>query len=270
MKLRPSKGSHLLFDGARLGDPAAALNVPVPGHFGRFVFALPRPDGLVLVGLTDEPYDGAIPDVPLVDDAEERFLLDTVSTALERPLTAEDVVGRFAGLRPLLDTGDGDGSTADVSRRHAVIEDEATGALTVVGGKLTTYRRMAQDVVDRIAARPGVAASRCLTHALPVVGAQAPQVRAAGVPVTLTRRYGSEGAAVLALAADRPELLEPLATGVPVIGAEVLWAVRQEGALTVDDVLERRTRVGLVPAWRAAAEPVTQRLMAELLQEVPA
>lgn len=269
VKLRPSKGSHLLFSGARLGDPAAALNVPVPGHFGRFVFALPRPDGLVLVGLTDEPYEGAIPDVPAVEDAEERFLLETISSALERPLGAADVVGRFAGLRPLLDTGDGNGSTADVSRRHAVIEDPDTAALTVVGGKLTTYRRMAQDVVDRIAARPGVAATPCRTHVLPVIGAQSPQVRSPGVPATLTRRYGSEGAAVLALAEGRPELLEPIAAGVPVIGAEVVWAVRQEGALTLDDVLERRTRVGLVPAWRAAAEPVAAQLVAELLQEVP-
>jgi glycerol-3-phosphate dehydrogenase len=270
VRLRPSKGSHLLFNGARLGDPAAALNVPVPGHFGRFVFALPRPDGLVLVGLTDEPYEGAIPDVPRVTDSEERFLLETISVALERPLTSADVVGRFAGLRPLLHTGHGDGSTADVSRRHAVIEDPDTGALTVVGGKLTTYRRMAQDVVDRIAARPGVGAGRCLTHDLPVVGAQGPQVRDAGVPATLTRRYGAEAPAVLALANGRPELLEPIAPGVPVIGAEVRWAVEQEGALTVDDVLERRTRVGLVPAWRAAAEPTARRLMDELAEEVPA
>lgn len=264
VKLRPSKGSHLLFNGARLGDPAAALNVPVPGHFGRFVFALPRPDGLVLVGLTDEPYEGAIPDVPQVEEHEERFLLETISAALERPLTADDVVGRYAGLRPLLDTSEEDGAkgaTADVSRKHAVIEDPKTRALTVVGGKLTTYRRMAQDVVDRIAARPGVAAGPCLTHDLPAVGAQAPQRREAGVPATLTRRYGAEAAAVLALADGRPELLEPLAPGLPVIGAEVLWAVEHEGALTVDDVLERRTRLGLVPAWRAAAEPVVERLM---------
>ncbi|MCW3040031.1 MAG: dependent oxidoreductase, partial [Solirubrobacterales bacterium] len=247
VRLRPSKGSHLLFSGARLGDPAAALNVPVPGHFGRFVFALPRPDGLVLVGLTDEPYAGAIPDVPQVEEHEERFLLETISSALERPLTSADVVGRFAGLRPLLDTGDADGATADVSRRHAVIEDADTHALTVVGGKLTTYRRMAQDVVDRIAARPGVAAGPCLTHDLPVVGAQLAQRREPGVPATLTRRYGAEAAHVLALADGRPELLEPLAPGVPVVGAEVRWAVEQEGALTVDDVLERRTRIGLVP-----------------------
>ena len=115
-----------------------------------------------------------------------------------------------------------------------------------------------------------MAATPCRTHDLPVVGAQAPQVRTTGVPATLTRRYGAEGAAVLALAEGRPELLEPLAPGVPVIGAEVVWAVREEGALTVDDVLERRTRVGLVPAWRAAAEPTTRRLLAELLQEIPA
>lgn len=270
VRLRPSRGSHLLLHAARLGDPAAALNVPVPGHFGRFVFALPRPDGLVLVGLTDEPTDGAIPDVPQVTEAEERFLLQTVSTALDRTLTADDVVGRFAGLRPLLDTGDGKASTADISRRHAVIEDPDTRTLTVVGGKLTTYRRMAQDVVDRIAARPGVGATRCLTHDLPVVGAQPAQHRDPGVPATLTRRYGAEASAVLALADGRPVLLDALAPGVPVIGAEVRWAVEHEGALTVADVLDRRTRIGLVPAWRAAAEPAVRALMGEFLSKVPA
>jgi glycerol-3-phosphate dehydrogenase len=264
VRLRPSKGSHLLFSAARLGDPAAAINVPVPGHFGRFVFALPRPDGLVLVGLTDEPYSGPLDGPASVEEHEERFLLETISAALDRPLTADDVVGRFAGLRPLLDSGEEGGATADVSRRHAVIEDPDTRALTIVGGKLTTYRRMAQDVVDRIAARPGVAAGPCRTHDLPVVGAQAPQQREPGVPATLTRRYGAEAAQVLALAEDRPGLLEPLAPGVPVLGAELLWAVQHEGALTLDDVLERRTRIGLVPAWRAAAEPAARRLLAGL------
>ncbi|WP_354698268.1 Glycerol-3-phosphate dehydrogenase 1 [Paraconexibacter sp. AEG42_29] len=265
VSLRPSKGSHLLFHAGRLGDPAAALNVPVPGHFGRFVFALPRPDGLVLVGLTDEPYDGPPTAAPAVEEHEERFLLETISAALDRPLAAEDVVGRFAGLRPLLDTSeaDGDGATADVSRRHAVIEDPGTRALTIVGGKLTTYRRMAQDVVDRIAARPGVAAGPCLTHHLPVVGAQPPQHREPGVPAGLTRRYGADAPAVLALADGRPELLEPLAPGVPAIGAEVRWAIEQEGALTAEDVLDRRTRIGLIPAWRAAAEPAVRALLAE-------
>ncbi|MCW3010635.1 MAG: glycerol-3-phosphate dehydrogenase, partial [Solirubrobacterales bacterium] len=176
VRLRPSKGSHLLVGAHRLGDPAAALNVPVPGHFGRFVFALPRPDGLVLVGLTDEALaPGELPDVPEVSAEEERFLLATMNGALASDLTPDDVVGRFAGLRPLLEA-DGE-ETSDVSRRHAVLGDPRGGVLTVVGGKLTTYRRMAQDVVDVIARRPGVAATPCRTTNLPVVGAQAQDLR---------------------------------------------------------------------------------------------
>jgi glycerol-3-phosphate dehydrogenase len=262
--LRPSKGSHLLISGDRLGDPAAAINVPVPGSFGRFVFALPRPDGLVLVGLTDEPLPpGPIPDVPEVTEAEERFLLGTLNTALETHLTPADVVGRFAGLRPLLDAGDG--ATADVSRRHAVIGDPAGGVLTVVGGKLTTYRRMAEDVVDVIAARPGVAAGPCRTARLPAVGAQPQGTRADGVPARLTRRYGADAPAVAALADDRPELLRPVAPGIPVLGVELRWAVEREGALTASDVLDGRTRLGLVPAWRAAARPALERFVPEVL-----
>ncbi len=263
--LRPSKGSHLLIGADRLGDPAAAVNVPVPGHFGRFVFALPRPDGLVLVGLTDEPLPpGELPDVPEVTAEEERFLLDTINRALETHLTPDDVIGRFAGLRPLLDCGDG--ATADVSRRHAVLGDPMGGVLTVVGGKLTTYRRMAQDVVDLIARRPGVAATPCRTTNLPAVGAQLQRTRTPGVPARLTRRYGAEAPAVAALADDRPELLAPVAPGLPVLGVELRWAVEREGALTASDVLDGRTRLGLVGAWRAAALPALERLVPEVLE----
>jgi glycerol-3-phosphate dehydrogenase len=156
IELRPSKGAHVLVAAERLGNPRAMLGVPVPDHFGRFVFAVPRADGLVLLGLTDEPYDGEIPDSPAVTAAEEQFLLQTISLALERPLRSTDVLGRYAGVRPLLDSGSSASAvTADLSRRHAVIEDTASGAVTVVGGKLTTYRQMAEEAVDRIAARPG-------------------------------------------------------------------------------------------------------------------
>lgn len=261
IEMRPSKGSHLLIGAHRLGDPAAAMNVPVPGHFGRFVFALPRPDGLVLVGLTDEPLPpGELPDVPQVGVDEERFLLETLNRALATDLVPEDVVGRFAGLRPLL--GAGEGESADVSRRHAVLGDPMRGVLTVVGGKLTTYRRMAQDVVDMIARRPGVAATPCRTTNLPAVGAQG--TRTPGLPTRLTRRFGSEAAAVAALADDRPELLQPVAPGLPVLGVELRWAVEQEGALTASDVLDGRTRLGLVPAWREAALPALARIVPEL------
>ena len=110
----------MLVAAERLGNPRAMLTVPVPEQFGRFVFACPRSDGLVLIGLTDEPYEGEPADAAEVTDEEERFLLQTISLALDRPLQSEDVVGRYAGLRPLLDSRrGGSAATADLSRRHA-------------------------------------------------------------------------------------------------------------------------------------------------------
>ena len=120
---------------------------------------------------------------------------------------------------------------------------------------------MAQDAVDVIAHRPGVAAGPCRTRRLPVVGAQGPHVRIAGVPQRLVRRYGSEAAAVLALGDRRPELRGPVAPGVPVLGVELAWAVEREGACTLDDVLDRRTRIGLVSAWREAAAPAAAAIL---------
>jgi glycerol-3-phosphate dehydrogenase len=245
--LRPSRGSHLLVRAERLGSPRAAVSVPLPGSRGRrFAFAVPRADGLVLIGLTDEPHDAPPADAPAVTAAEEQELLTGLQYAFEIPLTAADVVGRYAGLRPLV--AGSAARTADLSRHHALIEDPDTGVLAVVGGKLTTYRRMAQDAVDRITSRP------CHTKNLPLVGAAPCPV---GAPDLLVRRYGSEAADVAALAAEDRTLLEPVAPSVPVLGVELLWAVRAEGALTVEDVVERRTRAGLVPEWadavRAAA-----------------
>ena len=238
--LRPSRGSHLLIGAARLGEPRAAVNVPVPGERGRWVFALPRSDGLVAVGLTDVPAPGAVPDVPQPSAAEEAELLHNASAALETPLGPADVAGRYAGLRPL---AAGEGDTADLSRRHVVTADPATGALVVVGGKLTTYRRMAQDAVDRLTDRP------CRTARMPLIGAAPPaSLRAVEAPERLVRRYGTEAAAVAASGGA-----EPVADGVPASRAELRWAVRHELALTVDDLVERRVRAGLVPEWRAAA-----------------
>src|SRR5207302_6550124 len=139
--LRPSKGSHLVLDAATLQHPRAALVVPVAGESARWVGATPTQDGRIIVGVTDVAYDGVIDDQPQVSDEEERFLLEVASTALEQPLRSSDVIGRYAGYRPLL--AGSRGATADLSRRHAIVEDPATRALTVVGGKLTTYRHMA-------------------------------------------------------------------------------------------------------------------------------
>jgi glycerol-3-phosphate dehydrogenase len=263
IELRPSRGSHVIVAAERLGTPRAMLTVPVPGHFGRFVFALPRPDGLVLVGLTDEPHEGEIQDSPPVSAGEERFLLQAVSLALEKPLRADDVLGRYAGLRPLLDSGRG-GSTADLSRRHAVLEDPASGAVTVVGGKLTTYRQMAEDAVDRVVARRGVAAGGSRTGNLPLVGAPArPMQPPPGVPSRLWRRFGTEALELMALAEEGPEWLRPIGPDLPALAIEARAAIEREGALSADDILDRRLRLGLVPSWYEAAEPAVASLLGE-------
>ncbi|MGH3469413.1 MAG: glycerol-3-phosphate dehydrogenase/oxidase, partial [Thermocrispum sp.] len=168
VRLRPSRGTHLVVAAQALGEPRGALTVPVPGSVSRFVFALPQQLGRVAVGLTDVDAPGPIPNVPRATDAEVAFLLDTVNTALRADLRREDVLGSFAGLRPLIDAGDG--STADMSRKHAVL-CSPSGLITVVGGKLTTYRRMAQDAVDTAvtAVGRGLAAGRCRTANLPLV-----------------------------------------------------------------------------------------------------
>jgi glycerol-3-phosphate dehydrogenase len=266
VSLRPSRGSHLLVRAERLGHPRAAVNVPVPGERGRWVFALPRSDGLVAIGITDVPAPGEPADDPQPDAAEEVELLQRLSAALDAPLGPADVAGRYAGLRPLAVAGEpaaaaGAGSsrdaagTADLSRRHAILTDEASGAVAIVGGKLTTYRRMAQDVVDRLTDRP------CRTHRLPLVGAAPPvALRSVAAPERLVRRYGTEAPAVVALADGREELLDPVAPGVPVCAAELLWATRHELALTTADLADRRTRAGLVPEWRAATAAAAERL----------
>ncbi len=246
--LRPSKGAHLVLPAQALGNPSAAFNVLLPGSINRFVFGVPRPDGTVLVGLTDDPVD-TIDDEPPVTERDETFLLETLSTGLATPVTSDDVIGRYAGLRPLLGSGDDD-TSADISRRHALLERD--GVLVIVGGKLTTYRRMAQDAVDRAAQLLGVDAA-CRTGSLPLVGfaarpdAEAPRLR---------RRFGAEADEV---AAAGPS--EPIAPGVPVLRSEVAWAVRAEGAVTAADVLDRRLRLDLVPAWRAAAESYVQDVL---------
>jgi glycerol-3-phosphate dehydrogenase len=255
VRLRPSKGAHLVLDAATLGHPRAALTVPVPGERARYVFALPQGDGRVDVGLTDDPVE-IVSDHPTADEADETFLLTTLSRALDRPLTPQDVVGSYAGLRPLLEGADG--ATADLSRDHAILERD-DGLLTIVGGKLTTYRRMAEEVVDRIVEQRDVQAGRCVTASQPLVGA-APRWRLADLEADpgLVRRHGTEAVEIEALMRRSPELAGPVVEGRPYRIAELVWAVTHEGALDVDDLLDRRTRLGLISADRAAAAAVAE------------
>ncbi|MCV7237324.1 glycerol-3-phosphate dehydrogenase/oxidase [Mycolicibacterium celeriflavum] len=250
LKLRPSRGTHLVFDAATFGNPVAALTVPIPGEINRFVFAMPEQLGRVYLGLTDEDAPGPIPDVPQPTPDETSFLLDTVNTALDVALRPSDVIGAYAGLRPLIDTGAG--RTADVSREHAVVESPS-GVISVIGGKLTEYRYMAEDVLDQAIALRGLTASRCRTRNLPLVGAPSNPVATLRhppeMPGSLVSRFGAEAPNVIAAAScDRPT--EPVAEGIDVIRAEFEYAVSHEGALTVDDIVDRRTRIGLVESDR--------------------
>ncbi len=250
IRLKPSRGTHLVLPAELLGNPTAALTVPIPGETNRFVFALPAQLGRVYLGLTDEAVD-SVPDVPVASDGEIDFLLDTVNTALATPLTRSDVLGTFAGLRPLLDSGEG--KTADLSRNHAVLRS-SNGVVSVVGGKLTTYRKMAQDAVDAAVAAGGLTARTCVTTDLPAVGAARTAPR--NLPPSLVARYGSEAA----LVAEAGELT-PIADGIDVTHAELAFAVSHEGALDVGDLLDRRTRIGLVPGDRERALPAAERAL---------
>ncbi|RKS68928.1 glycerol-3-phosphate dehydrogenase [Actinomadura pelletieri DSM 43383] len=260
VRLRPSRGTHLVVRAEALRGPTAGTQVPVPDAASRFLLVMPQGDGRVYVGLTDEPTDGPIPDVPEPTDGEIGFLLDVLNSAMDVPVRRADVVGAFAGLRPLLDLGDGR-STADISRRHAVLTSR-DGVVTIVGGKLTTYRRMAQDAVDAAVRAGGLDAGPSRTARLPLVGAASRgPLDALDAPARLVQRYGTEAPMLVTLAGDDPALLEPVVPGLPVLGVELAWAVRHEGALDTGDLLDRRTRIGLVASDRAAALPVAKGLL---------
>lgn len=257
IQLKPSRGSHLVVPDSALPGVRCAIMAPVAGSSSRFVFALPQPDGLFYVGLTDEEVDER-PDVPVVPEADVDFLLTQINSALERPLTRADVLGGYAGLRPLLDAG---GTTADISRRHAVLVSR-TGVITVVGGKLTTYRQMAQDAIDAAIDRHRVAAGACRTKELPLLGAAGREaLEAVDAPPRLVRRFGTEAITVLRNARDISGLGEEELLAGPVTLAELIFGVTHEGARTVADLLDRRVRVGLVPNQRELLVPVAARAL---------
>lgn len=264
--LRPSRGTHIVLRAGSLRGLTAGMHVPIPGETNRFVLVLPQGDGRIYVGLTDEPIDGPVPDVPEVRETDIGFLLDVLDSVLDVPVHRSDVVGAFAGLRPLLDDTSGTGrhdpgSSADISRRHAVLSS-TDGVITIVGGKLTTYRRMAQDALDAVVDKRGLTAGACRTSRLPLVGA-APvgTLTALNAPRRLVQRYGTEAPHVHALGATAAGLREPVAPGLRVTGAELVWALRHEGALDEADLLDRRTRIGLVPADREAALPAARHAL---------
>jgi len=246
--IRPAKGVHVSVPADRLPCDIAAV-IPVPRD-RRSIFVVSWPDtDLVYLGTTDTDYQGPLED-PSCTPEDVDYLLDAANNVTTSALTRADVTGVWAGLRPLL-APQGRAShvserTADLSRRHTV-HTSAHGLVTVTGGKLTTYRKMAEDTVDVVVRRLGESPKTrgCITKSLRLIGA----TKATRDPVAMAHphahllgRYGTESAAVLALAEGRPELLEPAIPGLPYTRAELVYAAREEMAQTLDDVLARRTR----------------------------
>ncbi len=250
--IAPSQGIHLVFDRSFLPGDSAIMVPHTPD--GRVMFAIPWHEH-TLVGTTDV----AIHETPLEPRATEDeigFILETAGRYLEKPPKHSDILSVFAGIRPLVRAGDGK-STAALSRDHTIHIDDS-GLLTIAGGKWTTYRNMAEDCVNQAATLAQLEDHPCITRTLAIHGSH-PHVTDIGV----LAHYGSDATAIRQLAASDSALAQPLDPDLPYIGAEVIWAVRNEMARTIEDILARRTRALFLNA-RAAIRmsPRVAELMA--------
>jgi len=265
--VQPSKGVHVVVPRERLPLLEASILLPSKKGDGRSMFAIPWGRQSIL-GTTDTPYAGALDGLSLTA-ADLEYVLAAGNAVFRGGLGADDVLGAWAGVRPLIRTP-GSSAMSDLSRRHTLVEG-AGGLLTIAGGKLTTYRRMAKDVVDRVVERDGRRA-RCRTDEIGLSGSrplpelleQAAQAAAAlGLPAevatSLVRQAGPQAQDVLSLVAADPTLGEVLSPAAPHLLAEVVHAARHEGATTLEDVFSRRLRLSLrardagLPAAPAAA-----------------
>lgn len=265
--IRPAKGVHITVPWNKVRNDIAVV-IPVPKD-KRSLFVVPwgpLPDGTfqhTYVGTTDTDYHGSVDDPQCTKDDID-YVLRALNASVTTGVTADDITGVWAGLRPLVKTGVS-ARTADLSRRHRVVGNEA-GVITVTGGKLTTYREMAEDTVDAVLDRLGRSA-KCRTKRLPLLGSVGFHEPASGSPdAHLASRYGTEISEIQALISADPSLGEPLVTGLPYVRAEAIHAVRDEMARTLDDVLSRRTRARLFDrhASVVAAESVALLIAPEL------
>jgi glycerol-3-phosphate dehydrogenase len=269
--IRPAKGVHVTVPWEKVRNDIAVV-IPVPKD-KRSLFVVPwgpRPDGTfthTYVGTTDTDYRGPVDDPQCTKDDID-YVLRALNASVTTGVTADDVTGVWAGLRPLVkqvNASDGTGQggkaarTADLSRRHLVHRGES-GIITVTGGKLTTYREMAQDTVDAaIELLSGTSVGRCRTKRLKLRGAMRPRTDGS-LDAHLESRFGSEAHLIRAMIATQPNLAEPLVNGLPYVRAEAIHAFTHEMATTLDDVLVRRTRCLLFDreATLAAARSVAE------------
>ena len=264
--IRPAKGVHLTVPWEKVRCDIAVV-IPVPKD-RRSLFLVPwgpLPDGTfqhAYIGTTDTDHRGSLDDPQCTKDDID-YVLRAVNASLTTGITEADITGVWAGLRPLVKAAD-DGRTADLSRNHA-LHTSPNGVVTITGGKLTTYREMAEDTVDAVMQQLG-RTGECRTHKLRLLGAGRRQHADGSRSAHLYSRYGTLSAQIEALVTEEPSLGAPLAPGHPHLRAEVVYAARHEMALTVDDVLTRRTRLRLFDraAAVAAAADVADLMAAEL------
>jgi glycerol-3-phosphate dehydrogenase len=257
--IAPSQGIHLVLDASFLAGDSAIM-VPHTSD-GRVLFAIPW-HGHTLVGTTDTPVSEPALE-PVAQEDEIDFVLHTASLYLAKKPCRADVTSVFAGIRPLVRTGEsrtGDSNTAALSRGHT-IRIGNSGMITVCGGKWTTYRKMAEDCVNHAATLGHLAERSCVTEHLNIHGFHPSSARFGQLAA-----YGSDAPGVQRLMQADPSLSEPLHSALPYTAAEVVWAVREEMARTLEDVLARRTRALFLNARAAIAmAPQVVALMAREL-----
>jgi glycerol-3-phosphate dehydrogenase len=234
--IAPSQGVHLILDKTFLPGQAAIL-VPHTDD-GRVLFAVPWHDKII-VGTTDTPVSKPTIE-PRALPEEIDFILQQIGRYLQQVPTRKDIRSVFAGLRPLVKSSSK--RTAELARDHLILVS-GSGLITITGGKWTTYRRMAEDTVNKAIQRAGLPEKKCVTETLPI--------------------YDGDGAGIRATVAENPKWGQSLHPSLPYVQAEIVWAAREELCITVEDALSRRTRSLLLDA-RAAVEcaPLTASLLA--------
>lgn len=264
ISVKPAKGVHLTLPREAIPTTEHAIVLPETPD-GRLLFIVPW-NTRVTLGTTDTK--GGDVDRPVAADDDIEYLINTANAYLRAPLTRSQVISAWAGYRPLIGPADGDGkATARLSRTHVVM-DGPGGMITVTGGKLTTYRRMAQDALDHLAKREGKPIAHP-TETLPLDGAEGYAACGAELDraarhfgwnadvVARLSQYGDEVSALLALCAQDPALARPIVSDLPYVMAEVVYACRHEMAMTLDDVLARRLHLNFED-WSRGVEPAPE------------
>ena len=271
-RIAPSRGTHLTVPAEKL--PVTGAACIVPAGESRTIFALPW-YGRALIGTTDNDYEGDIAHVR-APAGDIGYLLEATNAFFGTDLGPGDLTGAYAGVRPLISTGD-PRKSVDISRK-AELYETSSGMLTITGGKLTTWRRMAKQVVDRLVEREGRLAP-CRTDDIPLGMAAgerdleppeglSEEQLPAGYRELLGFRYGHAARRVMGLVGERPELGRPIVEGQPDLLAEVAVAARLEQARTIADVLLRRTRLGILAAPQLRTADTVAEVAATLATEL--